>query len=407
MDKRQKITILGATGSIGQSALDVIARHPERFIVHALSGNQQLEKLVDLTIQHQPKRVTVMTEDDRQSFLRLLTHQAASSQKNKPEVLIGQTGLKEIASDNEVDTVIAAIVGSAGLASTYSAVCAGKRVLLANKEVLVMLGEVFMSAVEHHQAELLPIDSEHNAVFQSWPVQYRNRRDVNLTQAGIQRIILTASGGPFRCFGLEQLEMVTPEEACAHPNWEMGKKISIDSATMMNKGLEVIEAHWLFNVPAQCIEVLIHPQSIIHSLVEYVDGSVLAQLGQPDMRTPIAHVLAYPDRVNSGVTSLDLAKIGQLTFEEPDMKRFPCLKIVYDALSMGGSAPAILNAANEVAVASFLSKKITFLQINQVIEEVMNAVPVSRTDSLDQVLEVDLKTRETANQYVNMIGQMG
>lgn len=312
------------------------------------------------------------------------------------EVLSGVESLEKMASLPEVDTVMAAIVGAAGIRPTFSAARAGKRVLLANKEALVMAGHIFINVIKQNNATLLPIDSEHNAILQSLPTGF-NR---NLTVTGVRRILLTASGGPFRQSSLASLANVTPEEACAHPNWVMGRKISVDSATMMNKGLEVIEAHWLFDAAPEKIEVLIHPQSIIHSMVEYVDGSVLAQLGNPDMRTPIAHALAYPERIESGVTPLDMFKVARLDFEKPDFARFPCLRLAYEALASGGSAPAILNAANEVAVESFLERRISFTTIPSMIEEVMQRVNRTSINTLDDILEVDSMARATAYQWL-------
>ena len=343
----KNLTILGATGTIGVNTLDVVARNPEKFRVIALTGQNQIEKLARQCRQFQP-RYAVVLEPDKASALQALLAGTAT------EVLAGMEALEFVCALPEVDTVMAAIVGAAGLRPALAAARAGKRVLLANKETLVMAGRFFMEAVREHGATLLPIDSEHNAIFQSLPANY----DGDPARHGVRRILLTASGGPFRTRAVETLEAVTPEEAVAHPNWVMGKKISVDSASMMNKGLEVIEAHWLFNARPEQIEVVIHPQSIIHSMVEYLDGSVLAQLSNPDMRTPIAHSLAYPERVEAGVNWLDLAKLGTLTFEAPDFARFPCLKLAYQALATGGAATAILNAANEVAVAAFLDRHI-------------------------------------------------
>ena len=308
------------------------------------------------------------------------------------EILHGPEALCRMASLPEVDAVMAAIVGAAGLAPTLAAVHSGKKVLLANKEALVMAGPIFMAAVARHGATLLPIDSEHNAIFQSLPINFSS----DLSKNGVRRILLTASGGPFRNATAESLESVTPDQACAHPNWVMGRKISVDSASMMNKGLEVIEAHYLFNVAADRIQVVIHPQSVIHSLVEYVDGSVLAELGNPDMRTPIAHALAFPERIESGVGPLDLFQVARLDFQAPDLQRFPCLSLAYRALAEEGSAPALLNAANEVAVEAFLAGQVGFTAIPRIIEATLNAIPATPVASLDAVMEADRQAREHA-----------
>lgn len=381
------LTILGATGSIGVSTLDVVARHPDRYKVVALSGHTRIELLAEQCHAFNPAYAVVGSATDAQRLAHLLLADGVNTQ-----VLHGTEALAQIASLPQVDAVMAAIVGAAGLMPTLAAVSAGKRVLLANKEALVMAGDIFMAAVRQSGACLLPIDSEHNAIFQSMPAGYAG----DFSPAGISRILLTASGGPFRDTALEALSSVTPEQAVAHPKWVMGRKISVDSATMMNKGLEVIEAHWLFNAPADRIEVVIHPQSVIHSLVEYVDGSVLAQLGNPDMRTPIAHALAWPQRMDSGVEKLDLFAIGQLTFERPDLARFPCLGLAYQALRAGGNAPAVLNAANEVAVAAFLAGHLPFLDIAAVIAEALEAVPPSAVTTIDMVMAADQEGRIAA-----------
>ncbi len=388
------MTVLGATGSIGQSTLDVVARHPQRFEVFALTAHTRVRELAALCQRHRPRYAVVTGDADEAAVasLRQELHAAGLA----TEVLAGVQALAEVAAHDEVDSVMAAIVGAAGLEPTLAAVRAGKRVLLANKEALVMAGPLFMAEVRRAGATLLPIDSEHNAIFQSLPADY----DGSPERKGIRRILLTASGGPFRNTPLEQLARVTPEQACAHPNWVMGRKISVDSASMMNKGLEVIEAHWLFNVPAESIEVVIHPQSVIHSLVDYVDGSVLAQLGNPDMRTPIAHALAYPERIEAGVASLDLFRVGQLDFEAPDRQRFPCLGLAYQALRAGGSASAVLNAANEVAVAAFLAGQLPFLGIAAVIEDVLTHMTVVPLPDLEAVLQVDGEARRRAQQCV-------
>jgi 1-deoxy-D-xylulose-5-phosphate reductoisomerase len=386
---RRRLTVLGATGSIGASTLDVVARHPDRFEVVALTGHRRLDVLEKQCRRHRP-RYAVVAESAEASRL------SAALADTDIEVLAGPEALVQVAMLSEVDTVMAAIVGAAGLAPTLAAVRAGKRVLLANKEALVMAGAVFMSEVARCGAILLPIDSEHNAVFQSLPRDFPG----SLAASGVCRILLTASGGPFRAVPLERLTTVTPDEACAHPNWVMGRKISVDSATMMNKGLEVIEAHWLFNAAPEQIEVVIHPQSVIHSLVQYVDGSVVAELGNPDMRTPIAHALAYPDRIEAGVAPLDLFAIAQLNFERPDRQRFPCLELAYRALKAGGNAPAVLNAANEVAVAAFLEGRLRFLGIPDVIAASLDAVPAAAAKDLDGVLAADDAGRNAARRAI-------
>lgn len=383
------ITILGSTGSIGLSTLDVIARHPERFRVVALTANQDAERMLAQCVQFQPKVAVMADEPSGRQLARGLADRGIAT-----EVLCGLRGLEIAAAMPDVDYVMAAIVGAAGLLPTLAAVRAGKRVLLANKEVLVMAGHLFIQEAHAHGAEILPIDSEHNAVFQCLPPDETR----NLEARGVKRILLTASGGPFRATPLAALAGVTPEQACAHPNWEMGRKISVDSATMMNKGLEVIEAHWLFCAPAEKIQVVLHPQSVIHSMVEYVDGSVLAQLGNPDMRTPIAHALAWPDRIESGVASLDLFQVARLDFEAPDLQRFPCLRLAIEAIEAGGTAPAILNAANEVAVAAFLDGKLPFTAIAEVVEETLQRLPVTQPGTLDNLLRLDTEARKVAEQ---------
>jgi 1-deoxy-D-xylulose-5-phosphate reductoisomerase len=390
----QHITILGSTGSIGTSTLDVVARHPDKFRVIALTANRQADLLFRQCQQFQP-RYAVLLDEAAAVQLRQLVRKAGLS----TEVLSGMAALEQVAVLLEVDAVMAAIVGAAGLRPTLAAARAGKKILLANKEILVMAGSVFMDAVHASGTILLPIDSEHNAIFQALPRGY----DGNLAAHGVRRILLTASGGPFRNTPLDELHNVTPEQACAHPNWVMGRKISVDSASMMNKGLEVIEAHWLFNASADDIQVVIHPQSVIHSLVEYVDGSVLAQLGNPDMRTPIAYGLAYPQRIEAGVETLDLFKVATLDFVAPDFERFPCLALAYQALRAAGTAPALLNAANEVAVAAFLDKQISFLAIPRVIEAVLNALPVEAVECLEDVLAADTQARGVAQQQIRTI----
>ena len=381
-----KITVLGATGSIGVSTLDVISRHPDRFEVIALTGHARIEALAAQCRRFRPAYAVVGDPEAAKRLTGMLDDDAVT------EVLHGPRALCEVACLPEIDAVMAAIVGAAGLPPTLAAARAGKRVLLANKEALVMAGAVFMAEVHRAGALLLPIDSEHNAIFQSMPGDYAG----NMARGGVRRILLTASGGPFRETPVEQLQSVTPAQAVAHPNWLMGRKISVDSATMMNKGLEVIEAHWLFNAPADRIEVVIHPQSVIHSLVDYADGSVLAQLGNPDMRTPIAHALAWPERIDSGVAPLDLFAIGQLNFERPDGKRFPCLDLAYRALRAGGNAAAVLNAANELAVEAFLDGRLPFLAIADTIAATLDQVPRAELPDLEAVLETDRRARLVA-----------
>ena len=390
--KLQSITILGSTGSIGTSTLDVVARHPDRFKIIALTANSQVDLLFRQCQQFKPA-FAVMLEEAAAVELRRRAREAGLG----TEILSGIAALEQVAVLPEVDAVMAAIVGAAGLRPTLAAARAGKKILLANKETLVMAGNVFMDAVRASGASLLPIDSEHNAIFQALPRGY----DGNLAANGVRRILLTASVGPFRDIPLDELHNVTPEQACAHPNWVMGRKISVDSASMMNKGLEVIEAHWLFKAAADDIQVVVHPQSVIHSLVEYVDGSVLAQLGNPDMRTPIAYGLAYPERIDAGVAPLDLFKVATMNFAAPDFERFPCLALAYQALRAAGTAPAILNAANEVAVAAFLEKQISFLAIPAVISAVLDALPVAAVGSLDDVLGADGEARLEARRRIH------
>jgi 1-deoxy-D-xylulose-5-phosphate reductoisomerase len=385
------VTVLGSTGSIGVSTLDVIARHPDRYRVEALTANQDVQGMLRQCQRFRPKVAVMADEVAGRQLAKSLADSAIPT-----EVLTGLRGLETAAAMPGTDYVMAAIVGAAGLLPTLSAVRAGKRVLLANKEALVVAGRLFMQEARSHQAEILPIDSEHNAVFQCLPEG--DLRD--LEARGVKRILLTASGGPFRTTPLESLSSVTPSEACAHPNWEMGRKISVDSATMMNKGLEVIEAHWLFHASPEKIRVVLHPQSVIHSMVEYIDGSVLAQLGNPDMRTPIAHALAWPERIESGVGSLDLFEVAQLDFEAPDSRRFPCLGLAFEAIKAGGTAPAILNAANEIAVAAFLDEKLAFTDIATVVEGTLQRLPIEQAESLDGLLAVDGEARKVAEQLV-------
>jgi 1-deoxy-D-xylulose-5-phosphate reductoisomerase len=388
----QQITVLGATGSIGLSTLDVIKRHPERYQVFALSGFSRLAELEALCMIYRPRFAVVPDASSARAVQSSLRGAGLDTQ-----VLHGTEGLCQVAADPQVDAVMAAIVGAAGLAPTLAAVEAGKKVLLANKEALVMSGALFMQAVRRSGAVLLPIDSEHNAIFQCLPGDYAR----GLKQVGVRRILLTASGGPFREMPLEHLYAVTPEQACAHPNWSMGRKISVDSASMMNKGLELIEACWLFDATPAQVEVVVHPQSVIHSLVDYIDGSVLAQLGNPDMRTPISHALAWPERIDSGVAPLDLFAIARLDFQAPDEQRFPCLRLSREAAQAGGTAPAMLNAANEVAVAAFLDRRIRFPDIASIIEDVLHTEPALAVESLDAVLVADSRARDLAEQWLS------
>jgi 1-deoxy-D-xylulose-5-phosphate reductoisomerase len=387
----RKITILGATGSIGASTLDVVARHPDRFAVTALAANRQWQRLLELVVRFQPPCAALLEPDAAGELASAIRREGLATR-----VLSGAEGLCEVATLPEVDTVVAAIVGGAGFAPTLAAARAGKRILLANKETLVLAGGVFMAAVREGGATLLPIDSEHNAIFQCLPAGYAGAPE----KGGVRRILLTASGGPFRSTPFGELARVTPDEACAHPRWRMGRKISVDSATMMNKGLEVIEAHWLFGAAPEQIEVVIHPESIVHSLVEYVDGSVLAQLGNPDMRTPIAQALAWPARIAAGVAPLDLVEIGALHFAAPDTARFPCLGLARAALVAGGSAPATLSAANEEAVAAFLERRIGFLDIARVCAEALARLPACPIASLADALEADRAGRALARQLL-------
>ncbi len=385
------VTILGSTGSIGTNTLDVIARHSESYQVIALTANSQVERMFAQCSEFKPK-YAVMVDDAAAAALESQLKSAGLD----TEVLVGTDGLVSVASLPEVDCVMAAIVGAAGLLPTLAAARASKRILLANKEALVMSGQIFMDEVKKHNAVLLPVDSEHNAIFQSMPDSYQG----NMEESGVRQILLTASGGPFRTIALSELESVTPEQACAHPTWVMGRKISVDSATMMNKGLEVIEARWLFNAEPSQIQVVIHPQSVIHSMVDYVDGSVLAQLGSPDMRTPIANALAWPKRIEAGVAKLNLFDVARLDFEMPDFDRFPCLRLAYEALEQGGTASAILNAANEVAVAAFLNRKLKFTAIAAVIERTLTSIQSTSITSLDQVLEADREARQFATSLI-------
>ncbi len=390
-DTIQTVTILGATGSIGQSTLDVLARHPDRFQLFALTANTQVDKMLQICRDHHPQYAVMADIDSAEKLYNQLGDETETT------VLAGADALQEVASTDEVDVVMAAIVGAVGLMPTLSAVRAGKRVLLANKETLVMAGDLFMQEVAQHQALLLPIDSEHNAIFQCLPPDYQQ----GLQKKGVTRIWLTGSGGPFRETPLDRFASITPEQAIAHPNWSMGPKISVDSATMMNKGLELIEACWLFDVPHEAVEIVLHPQSIIHSMVAYNDGSVLAQMGQPDMRTPIANALGWPERIVSGVEPLDLIAVSQLNFAKADEQRFPCLRLARQAIAQGGSSMAILNAANEIAVQAFLQRRIAFTRIPEMIEQTMQRVETHQASSLEQILLDDLAAREYAGFLVD------
>lgn len=386
----KQITILGATGSIGISTLDVIDRHSRAYNIFALTGNKKIPLLAEQCAKFNPKYAVVMDAEAARELVNLLTQNHVST-----EVLVGTDALASVSSHEDVDIVMAAIVGSAGLIPTLAAANAGKKVLLANKESLVMAGNLLMQAVDKSGATLLPIDSEHNAIFQCLP------RDIkNLSKGGVSKLLLSASGGPFRGWSLGEMDEVTREQACAHPNWSMGKKISVDSATLMNKGLELIEACWLFDVSYDQIDIVVHPQSIIHSLVQYVDGSVLAQMGNPDMRTPIAHALAWPKRINSGVSDLNLAEIAKLDFEEPDIVNFPCLGLAYEAARVGLDAPVVLNASNEVAVQAFLDGRIGFTHIAEVVADTMARAIFKEPDSLSGVQESDKEARATSAEII-------
>ncbi len=381
------VTILGATGSIGASTLDVLGRHPDRFRVVALTANTNVPVMLRLCRQWRPEFAVLRDPDAANELRRVLVDADVTT-----EVLSGTEGLTEVATLPQTDFVMAAIVGAAGLLPTLAAARAGKRVLLANKETLVMAGPLLMAAVREHGAELLPIDSEHNALFQCLPADHGRGLDA----IGVRRLLLTASGGPFLDTPADQLNEVSPDRACAHPNWVMGRKISVDSATLMNKGLEVIEAHWLFSAAPEHIDVVVHPQSVIHSMVEYRDGSVLAQLGNPDMRTPIAHALAWPERIAAGVTPLDFPRLGALEFRAPDERRFPCLRLAREALQAGGGAPALLNAANEEAVRAFLDGRLRFVDIPVIIESVLTHLSPTEPATLNDVLALDAEARDEA-----------
>ena len=389
----QSVTLLGSTGSIGISTLSVLAQHPDKYRVYALTANHSVDSLFEQCQQFSPI-IAVMLDDRCAEQLAIKLKHAGSD----TQVLSGAQALIDVAESEHTDYVMAAIVGAAGLLPTLAAARAGKHILLANKEALVMSGGLFMKEIEENGATLLPVDSEHNAIWQCLPVG--NQQQHHFEGKGVRRIILTASGGPFRDYDLADLEQVTPEQAVAHPNWSMGKKISVDSATMMNKGLEVIEAHWLFGLPTNQIDVLLHRQSIIHSMVDYIDGSVLAQMGNPDMRTPIANALAWPNRIDSGVAPLDLVAAGRLDFSVADHLHFPCLALAYQALEAGGATTAILNAANEVAVEAFLNKELKFTQIATIIEQVLSKITASKGDTIEQVLDDDRSARELAQELI-------
>lgn len=385
------MTVLGSTGSIGTSTLDVIGRHPERYSVHALTAHTSKEALLAQCLAHRPA-VAVLDDEADAAWLRQQLKQAGQP----TEVNAGPEALCEVARDESVDCVMAAIVGAAGLLPALAAAEAGKRVLLANKEALVMSGALFMDAVSRAGATLLPIDSEHNAIYQCLPAEHRG----GLAQHGVRQLLLTASGGPFRTWSQADIANVTPEQACAHPNWSMGRKISVDSATLMNKGLELIEACWLFDATPEQIQVVVHPQSVIHSMAAYHDGSVIAQLGNPDMRTPIAYGLAWPERIDAGVETLDLFQVARLDFEAPDEDRFPCLGLARGAMQQGGMAPVVLNATNEVAVDAFLQRRISFPAIGQLVAEVLSRPHQGHVDSLESVLATDQWARDQALELV-------
>ncbi|AZP29167.1 MULTISPECIES: 1-deoxy-D-xylulose-5-phosphate reductoisomerase [Acinetobacter] len=395
----QSVCILGVTGSIGQSTLKILNQHPDKYSVFAISAHSRISELVDICKQFQPK-VVVVPKQKVDELAALFV----KSELQNIEILTDQEGLVSIASHPDVDVVMAAIVGAAGLLPTLAAVKAGKRVLLANKEALVMSGEIMMQAARDHQALLLPVDSEHNAIFQSLPHNYLEAERNGQPQQGVSRILLTASGGPFLNHSLEQLEKVTPAQACKHPNWSMGQKISVDSATLMNKGLELIEACHLFSISEHFVTVVVHPQSIIHSMVQYVDGSTLAQMGNPDMCTPIAHALAWPERLQTNVPALDLFEYSQLNFQAPDIQKFPALDLARQAMRSGGLAPTILNAANEVAVAAFLNQQIGFTNIPQVVEHTLQKLENSVADNIESILNKDEVARHVAQQYISSIG---
>ncbi|EOD81103.1 1-deoxy-D-xylulose 5-phosphate reductoisomerase [Grimontia indica] len=397
----RKITILGATGSIGTSTLSVIEKNPHAYEVFALAANANVNEMLLLCLKWRPK-FAAMANAEAAASLRL----ALKNQGCATEVLSGIEGLSAISEHTDVDTVMAAVVGAAGLIPTMAAVKAGKRILLANKEALVMSGQFFIDAVHQYGAELLPVDSEHNAIFQCLPASIQSRPGVcDLASEGVSKILLTGSGGPFRYTDLALLQEVTPAQAIAHPNWSMGPKISVDSATMMNKGLEYIEARWLFNASREQLDVIIHPQSVIHSMVQYRDGSVLAQMGLPDMCTPIAYAMAYPDRIEAGVKPLDFSEVGEFTFLKPDFNRYPCLKLAIDACYVGQAATTTLNAANEVAVEAFLQGQIGFMQIAEVNDAVLQRAELSEPSCIQSLLEIDDKARVMAQKRITELTQ--
>lgn len=388
---QQVLTILGSTGSIGESTLDVVSRHPDKFRVFALAGHRQVDKLAAQCKQFRPEYAVVGDAGHAAELEKKLKQEGISTQ-----VLYGAQALIDVASADEVSGVMCAIVGAAGLPSALAAARKGKTIYLANKETLVVSGALFMETARQNGATVLPIDSEHNAIFQVLPRDYTGR----LNEHGINSIILTASGGPFLNTDLSTFDSITPEQAVKHPNWSMGRKISVDSASMMNKGLELIEAHWLFNCPPEKLEVVIHPQSVIHSMVRYRDGSVLAQLGNPDMRTPIAYCLGLPERIDSGVGELDFGALSALTFQKPDFDRFPCLKLAYQAMNAGGAAPCVLNAANEVAVAAFLDKRIKFTDIAKVVAHCLAQDFSDGHHDIESLLAQDAQTRRQAEAFI-------
>ena len=391
----RNVTVLGSTGSIGVSTLDVIRRHPDRFKVVALTAAKQIDRLANQCIEFNPAIAVVSDADGAKRLSELL-----DDKKLKTQVMYGADALVTAVTDSACNTVMAAIVGAAGLVPALAAAKAGKRVLLANKEALVMSGDLFMNAMKLGGGELLPIDSEHNALFQCLPADFAKSPQ---SHSGVEELWLTASGGPFRNTPITELASITPAQACAHPNWVMGRKISVDSATMMNKGLEVIEAFWLFGLPLEKIKVLIHPQSVVHSMVRYRDGSVIAQMGQPDMRIPIAYGLSWPERIDAGVGQLDLTQFAALSFSEPDFERFPCLALAFAAATLGGTAPTVLNAANEIAVAAFLDQGLPYLKIPVVVEHVLNSIASIPASSIEHILDVDAQARESAHQYIRQI----
>ena len=399
----KQLTVLGSTGSIGCSTLDVVRHNPDRFSIAALVAVKNVDRMVVQCLEFFP-RYAVMDDVQSADALRIRLRENGS----RTDVLSGQQAAAEVAALDDVDQVMAAIVGAAGLVPTLAAIRAGKTVLLANKESLVTCGRLFMDAVQQYGAHLLPVDSEHNAIFQSMPVTVQhNLGYADLTQNGVSSILLTGSGGPFRETAIAELAVMTPDQACRHPNWSMGRKISVDSATMMNKGLEYIEARWLFNASARQMEVLIHPQSVIHSMVRYLDGSVIAQLGEPDMRTPIAHTMGWPDRLNSGVPALDFCQLSQLSFSAPDYGRYPCLKLAMDAFDQGQAATTALNAANEISVAAFLAEEIRFTDIAGVNLAVLDQLALDEPQSIDEVLVIDAQARVVAQKQIKHLTTRG